>query len=319
MKTIHYITLVCSVCAIALLCLCEASASTEAVEPSTKSTIDLARIKTEEGRQLLKKYSDRIDEYDKLSLENKRGMIRAFARQSQLLSKSGADTEESAKAEELRSLVFLLQDITPEEGYIHLRSLDEAARVIEENHPDIERMWYRRHRAVSYKSPDFMQAMREREAREQSIECAGLSDEDAIRELVLRRLLGISMINNSECTEFYVRHVDKLGEVSDAFIDRFKDCDPALRKTLRTDEYTDRDRRLLKYVTPHPLQDEEYLVHSDRGYIFDIKSVEWISPTEVILIVVSGSRRDEDVPTKFHLRKENGKWTIVSDGLLYVS
>ena len=148
-----------------------------------------------------------------------------------------------------------------------------------------------------------------------------ISDEDTIRELVFRRLSEITLQENSLCTVVYVLREDKLGMVSDSFIDRFKDSIPTIRKTLREDEYDERDKRVIKYTTFDIPERAEYNIHALRGYIFGFGTVEWKSPTEISLFatsmtevrIINGKRRPHSISIEFHLRKENGKWAITQE------
>jgi len=152
----------------------KALAMTETTNAQIKSTIDLARITSEEGWQLLRKYADRVDEYDRLDLDGKKLMRREFWEQAKILFENGTSLEDDKKAVELRHFSVLLREITPETWYIHLTNLEEMVRAVEESSPDLGRMWYRGNHGSSFKDPDFMRSMQEKEAGEKPEEYAEL-------------------------------------------------------------------------------------------------------------------------------------------------
>ena len=133
------------------------------------------------------------------------------------------------------------------------------------------------------------------------------SDADAIRELVFRRMLEINKERNPECTAIYVLREDKFGEVDDAFIHRFKDCNPTIQKTSALDEKDVHDRIRMKYIPPERVEYEKYI---SLGCVFNIWSVEWNGSTDIRLRIIRGSIKHDAFPVEFRLQKENGRWVI---------
>jgi len=129
-------------------------------------------VKTEAEQQILRKYADQVDKYDQLNLDNKKLMRTKLWAQAEVLFENATSIEEDEKAKEFRSLVSLLREITPELRYLYPASLDEVLCAIEEDNPDVERMWYRGSRGDSFKNSDFVQKVREREEYEKTEEYA---------------------------------------------------------------------------------------------------------------------------------------------------
>jgi len=138
--------------------------ATRQEEVFAETTLDFTTIKPGSWQVQRAKYADKINHYDRLSLEDKKRMIADIGKQADVLFDNAMSAEEDQEAEDLRQLVPLLREVTPELRCLHLANLDEVLHALEGGNPNVERMWYRGVPVASFKNLDFVRKVREREA-----------------------------------------------------------------------------------------------------------------------------------------------------------
>ena len=147
-----------------LAALCSCQMSPRGKDAPFITTLDTSCFPAGYWEQLREDHADQIDEYDRLSLDDKRRSLKEMYIRA--IKHGNFDFDVNGEAYKLLTFAGDLERATPELRRIYLSSLDEVEKAIAENHPGLafDCLWYDGMRVSSFKDPEVMQKRRELEA-----------------------------------------------------------------------------------------------------------------------------------------------------------